>query len=155
MPPGPLPRKPTALLLGKQVPLHDQKDNFYQYMTLAASQQVGGQKNFTKGKGKKDKDGTLPNIDERNLLTSPSKGGVLIPEFIDAADAVCRGERGFSAFTRSQNMDIDTQTNFNIIDYEDFKKKRGSGAGMIDNIASASQNSIIDESNCICEQLAV
>ena len=153
MPPGPLPRKPTALLLGKQVPLHDQKDNFYQYMSLAASQQVGGnQKIFTKGKGKKDKDGTLPNIDDRNLLTSPSKGGVLIPEFIDAADAVCRGERGFSAFTRSQNMDIDTQTNFNIIDYEDFKKKRDGG---MDNIASNSQNSIIDEHNCICEQLAV
>ena len=51
----------------------------------------------------------------------------MIPEFIDAADAIRRGERGFSAFTRSQNMDIDTQTNFNIIDYEDTKKKRGGG----------------------------
>ena len=105
-------------------------------------------KTVTKGKGKKDKDGTLPNI-EQNLLTSPSKGGVLIPEFTDAADAIGRGERGFSAFTRSQNMDIDTQTNFNIIDYEDFKKKRGGGV----DIGSTSQNSIIQE-NCICEQLA-
>ena len=108
VPPGPLPRKPTALMLGKQVQIHDQKDVLYQYMALAESHSpMTVNKTVTKGKGKKDKDGTLPNI-EQNLLTSPSKGGVLIPEFTDAADAIGRGERGFSAFTRSQNMDIDT-----------------------------------------------
>ena len=50
--------------------------------------------------------------------------GLLIPEFIDAIEAKASNERGFSAFTKSANMDIDTQTNFNIIDYEEFKKTR-------------------------------
>lgn len=51
-----------------------------------------------------------------------------IPEFIDAAEATDSGERGFSAFTKSQNMDNDTQTNFNIIDYEDFKQRTSLGS---------------------------
>ena len=52
-------------MLGKQVPLHDQKDNFYQYMALADSHSpiTVANKGFTKGKGKKDKDGALPNIE--------------------------------------------------------------------------------------------
>ena len=68
----------------------------------------------------------LPNIN--NTEQSPRNNQVplytissFIPEFIDAIEATDSGERGFSAFTKSQNMDNDTQTNFNIIDYEDFK----------------------------------
>lgn len=38
--------------------------------------------------------------------------------FLDAALATTEGDRGLSAFTKSQNMDIDTQTNFNINEYE-------------------------------------
>ena len=49
----------------------------------------------------------------------PNMMGILYPDFLDAAEATDSGERGFSAFTRSQNMDMDTQTNFNIIEYED------------------------------------
>ncbi len=38
--------------------------------------------------------------------------------FTDAAEVKDGNERGISAFATSQIMDIDTQTNFNIIDYE-------------------------------------
>lgn len=31
-----------------------------------------------------------------------------LPEFLDAAEATNEGDRGLSAFTKSQNMDIDT-----------------------------------------------
>ena len=65
VPPGPLPMKPTALMLGKQVPLHDQKDNLYQYLALADSHSPLAviNKLLAKGKGKKDNNGKLPNID--------------------------------------------------------------------------------------------
>ena len=44
-----------------------------------------------------------------------------MPEFKDAAEDTESADRGLSAFTKSQNMDNDTQTNFNIIDYDAIK----------------------------------
>ena len=40
-----------------------------------------------------------------------------ITEFPESGDTTESVERGFSAFTKSQIMDNDTQTNFNIVDY--------------------------------------
>lgn len=41
----------------------------------------------------------------------------MMPDFPDAGEDLDSREHGFSAFTKSQIMDNDTQTNFNIVDY--------------------------------------
>ena len=123
--------------------MHDHKDNVAHFIALAASQQpalkLSGQISKLQAKKKESNhqqsnkkphkkifEEKLPNIN--NTEQSPRNNQVplytissFIPEFIDAIEATDSGERGFSAFTKSQNMDNDTQTNFNIIDYEDFK----------------------------------
>ena len=57
--------------------------------------------------------------DKKSKKTLPSiMPRMMIPDFPDAGDTTDSVDRGFSAFTKSQIMDNDTQTNFNIIDYD-------------------------------------
>ena len=43
---------------------------------------------------------------------------MMLPDFPDAGETTDSVDHGFSAFTKSQIMDNDTQTNFNIVDYD-------------------------------------
>ena len=125
-----------ALMLGRRAPLHDHKDNVAHFLQLVAPQsptklQGLNSKLNQKKSNKKIFSSALTQQQNMAGATLPPPhhinggfGGINIPEFIDAIEARNSGERGFSAFTKSANMDMDTQTNFNIIEYEDFKKNR-------------------------------
>ena len=154
VPPGPLPRKPVALMLGRRAPLHDHKDNVAHFLQLVAPQSPAklhglNSKSNQKKSNKKIFSSAL--TQQQNMASSSlpqphhincGLGGNNIPEFIDAIEAKDSGERGFSAFTKSANMDMDTQTNFNIIEYEDFKRKR----------ADEKSSLLSHEAECTCDQ---
>ena len=96
---------------------------YFAQLASGTSSPLGRRKDDSPNRGRGWKDSPskmLPNINQK-LLPAKDKNNLysmLVPEFIDAAEETDSGGRGLSAFTKSQNMDIDTQTNFNIIDYD-------------------------------------
>ena len=66
--------------------------------------------------------------------------------FLDAAEATNEGDRGLSAFTKSQNMDIDTQTNFNIIEYESKTRSFFEQNSIEESILTS-----MEHNNCTCK----
>ena len=80
------------------------------------------------GNGRVRDDQGMNNSPSTNLRNKKSKKTLpailsnhyhmMLPDFPDAGETTDSVDHGFSAFTKSQIMDNDTQTNFNIVDYD-------------------------------------